>query len=171
MPITPVQSGVQRDSEGYELDAQGVRIYPHWAAYIPAGAKTHGSKRPPWVPAIANYWDESQPPRGWYTLANGDWANAFDAEHVKEHPELLEMLQASIDKMKAEMVEVEGLPAHTNEIATQPPEPVKAEGGIKCPVCDKACASPAGLKVHMAHHRRSDQHHADASAEAKKTEA
>lgn len=85
MPITPKDTS-RRDSEGYELDDDGNRVYPPWAAYIPPGAKTSGSKRPPWVPSIANYWDETQPPAGWFKLANGDWKEA-DQEVVAAAPE------------------------------------------------------------------------------------
>lgn len=175
MPITPVQNNTQRDSEGYELDAQGNRIYPHWAGYVPAGAKTTGGTRPPWVPSIANYWDESKPPRGWFKLTDGSWGNIGDEEHVKAHPELTGMMMDFLKKEEEEQQARAALPADpttettvvkdvVNDGEQKPTAPPAELTGIRCKVCEKPFPNAAMLMVHMKHHKKSDQHHADAVA-------
>ena len=172
MPITPVQNNAQRDADGYELDAQGNRIYPHWAGYVPAGAKTTGGTRPPWVPSIANYWDESKPPRGWFRVADGSWGNIGNEEHVKAHPELNKMMVEFLQNEERQQQDQPHAEAKTDE-----PEAVKSEPiaeavpkpetvGIKCKVCEKPFPNSATLMVHMKHHKKSDQHHAEAVKEA-----
>lgn len=176
MPITPVQNNSPRDADGYELDTQGNRIYPHWAGFVPPGAKTTGATRPPWVPSIANYWDESKPPRGWFKCLDGSWGNIGDEEHVKAHPELNGLMIDFLKKEEAQQpseealteaqdradaIDKQGLPATKKDVVA--PEPTTA--GIKCGVCERPFPNPASLRAHMNHHKKSDQHHADAAKE------
>ncbi len=154
MSITPKTNDNKHDEQGYELDENGQRIYPIWAAFIPEGAKRKSAARPPWVPEIANYWDDSKPPRGWYRLKDGGWGNALDEEHVAEHPELLEMLQKDLDATRAKL--------------TDQPKPEDAPPvTVRCTVCDKPFDNAKALRMHAMHHKLTDQRH-KAVAEAAK---
>lgn len=167
--ITPMKSSAERDSEGYELDANGERIYPSWAGYVPAGAKTTGGTRPPWVPSIANYWDESKPPRGWFKLGNGSWGNVGNEEHVKANPELNGLMIAFL-KAEEETLQAAPPPSEPEAAseATVVPADKKPEAprGIRCNVCERPFPNPASLRAHMNHHKGSDSHHADAAKAA-----
>lgn len=169
--ITVNGNHVRRDADGYELDDQGNRIWPPWANATPSGAKNAGHVRPPWVDPVANYWDESKPPRGWFRVSDGSWAHAGNEEHLARFPEL--------HKMMADLLKAEGGEAPAPDAAGNPPpeanKPVEAKKeapqGIRCTVCEKPFPNPATLMVHMRSHRKSDQHHAAALKAAEEKQA
>lgn len=163
--ITPNQGALQRDSEGYELDAQGNRIWPPWSNYTPSGAKNAGHVKPPWVDPVANYWDESKPPRGWFRVSDGSWAHAGNEDHLSRFPELHKLMADMIAKEQGDEPKVDPVPDVV--LPTKPVEAKKEDPqGIRCTVCEKPFPNPATLMVHMKHHKKGDQHHAAALKEA-----